>query len=334
MSSVDLAEAKTPLLNKTDKTNDDHKYPQLDKPNDTSQPLAKVDSKKQYVKILNASMKHNKFQYVEGLNVDIHPFNPTGECQKGGLYFCELSDVYLYLGYGTLIADVEIPSDAKVYQEKNKLKADKIILKNIRPFGEHKIWNDIEFCEKAVNKYANYIGYAKAQTPDMCVFAVALSPSNIKYVKHQTPEMGMYAIGSNPHLLQCITDQTPDMCKMAVMKDGMVIQYIKNQTPELCKLAINQNSDSIRYIKDQTPELCKLAVSVDSSSIRHIKNQTPELCKLAVENEAINILYIKEQTEEVCWIALNADFKLYRFIKNPTDEMKKCYNSQHRCVVM
>lgn len=315
MSSIDLIEAKT---------NDEYKYPQISKP----------INKKQYVKILSDDMEHHNFQYKEGLNVDTHPFTAYGHCQKGGLYFCELSDAYLFLDYGTLIADVEVPSDAKVYQENNKLKADKIIIKNIKPFREHEIWYDLEFCKKAVGRYPNYIEYAKAQTNDMCLLAVIFNASNIKYAQHQTPEMGLYAIGSNPYYLEYIKNPTYDICKIAVAKNGMVIQYIKNQTKSWCELAINQNADSIQHIKNQTPELCKLAVSLYSSSIRFIENQTPELCKIAVENEAYNIRHIKDQTEDLCWIALKKNFDTYRHIKNPTAEMTKYYKDQRVCIVM
>jgi DNA-dependent RNA polymerase auxiliary subunit epsilon len=318
MSSTDLIEeVKTPLLNDTDNLH-------LDKPND----------KKQYVKILIDDMKHHDFQYKEGLNVDIHKFTPYGECQKGGLYFCELSDAYLYLCYGSLIADVEIPLDANVYHEKNKLKANKIILKNIRPIKEHEIWNNLEFCEKAVNKSAHYIEYAKVQTKELCLLSIATHAPHIRYIKNQTLEMCMFAIGSDPSLIQYITDQTPDLCKMAIVKDGKAMQYIKNQTDELCRFAINQNGYNIKYIRDKTPELCKLAVSVCPSSIRYINDQTSELCKTAVENDAYNIRFIDIQTEDLCWIALKDKLDTYRYIKKPTDEMKKYYKSHTSCIVM
>ena len=93
-----------------------------------------IMSKPIYAKILHSSLCHYGFIYKIGLNIDTIPFNPKGECQSGGLYFCKYSDIYLYLDNGTLIADVEIPEDAIVYHEKNKKsKANKLIIKNIRP---------------------------------------------------------------------------------------------------------------------------------------------------------------------------------------------------------
>ena len=84
-----------------------------------------------YYKILNKEEKHNNFQYKTGLNVDTVPFNPSGKCQPGGLYFSEVKDIPNYFNYGPYIREVVLPDDAKVYKEPcgTKLKADRIILK-------------------------------------------------------------------------------------------------------------------------------------------------------------------------------------------------------------
>ena len=103
-----------------------------------------------YVKILREDMTHHNFLYKEGLNVDTVPFNPRGTCSPGGLYFCILEDMPQYIEYGPLIADVELPADATVYTEEHKLKADKIILKNIKPIQEHQCWSDLNFSKLAV----------------------------------------------------------------------------------------------------------------------------------------------------------------------------------------
>jgi hypothetical protein len=91
---------------------------------------------KTYVKILARNLVHHKFKYQEGLNEDTNVFMPIGTCQPGGLYFCERKDVELYLSYGPLIADVTIPEGAEVYEEQRKLKANKIILSNIREWKD------------------------------------------------------------------------------------------------------------------------------------------------------------------------------------------------------
>ena len=69
-----------------------------------------------YVKILHESLIHHNYKYNLGLNIDLIPFNSSGECQSGGLYYTDFDKFPLYLNYGTLIADVEIPEDAKIYK--------------------------------------------------------------------------------------------------------------------------------------------------------------------------------------------------------------------------
>ena len=77
-------------------------------------------------KLTNAAENHNGFQYQDGLNIDEIPFNPTGECQKGGLYFATLENIWDFLCYGANLREVTIPDDVQVYVEEYKFKADKI----------------------------------------------------------------------------------------------------------------------------------------------------------------------------------------------------------------
>ena len=76
--------------------------------------------------------KHNGFQYQDGLNVDTQPFNPSGECEPGGLYFfCEES-LHTFSKYVsrdiTWIREVTLLPDSRVYKMKNKFKTDKFFL--------------------------------------------------------------------------------------------------------------------------------------------------------------------------------------------------------------
>ena len=66
-----------------------------------------------------------------GLNDDHIPFNPIGECSTGGLYFTELDKLGCWIhapNSSSYIAKVSIPSNASVYVEKDKFKADQFVL--------------------------------------------------------------------------------------------------------------------------------------------------------------------------------------------------------------
>ena len=82
-----------------------------------------------FYKIMNEDENHNGLQYKTGLNVDILPFNPSGDCELGGIYFAR-EDILTFLNYGPWIRKVTLPEDAKVYENPDspkKWKADKVI---------------------------------------------------------------------------------------------------------------------------------------------------------------------------------------------------------------
>lgn len=84
------------------------------------------------IKLTTADLHHNSMVFQEGLNVDPIPFSPSDYCSPGGIYFCDIDyfDSWLYYAENIMVYyyDVIVPDDARVYVEKQKMKADKIIL--------------------------------------------------------------------------------------------------------------------------------------------------------------------------------------------------------------
>lgn len=84
-----------------------------------------------YYKILPEDLICRGFQYHEGLNIDT---NTIDKNESGyGLSFSDAKHILHSCSSGSMIAKVEIPNDAIVYHFNDKSKADRIILKNIRP---------------------------------------------------------------------------------------------------------------------------------------------------------------------------------------------------------
>lgn len=103
-----------------------------------------------YYKITNEKENHNGLQYKTGLNVDILPFNPSGDCKPGGIYFAR-EDILAFLEYGPWIRKVFIPKGANVYENPGlpeKWKADKVIL------GEREEIN-LEVIKRLIEEGAN-----------------------------------------------------------------------------------------------------------------------------------------------------------------------------------
>ena len=123
-----------------------------------------------YYKILPEDLNCRGFQYHEGLNIDTNTINEY-ECSYG-LHFSDAKYILSFYGHGTMIAEVELPEDAIVYHFDGKSKADKIILKNLRPLwsaetlevliqegADFEVYKYHLLYEAAKNGYLNAIKY-------------------------------------------------------------------------------------------------------------------------------------------------------------------------------
>jgi len=83
-----------------------------------------------FYKILNKEETHNGLKYHDGLNEDPLPFNPSGDCEPGGIYFTR-EDILAFLSYGPWIRQVTLPEGEPVYENPGspkKWKAKRVIL--------------------------------------------------------------------------------------------------------------------------------------------------------------------------------------------------------------
>ena len=68
-----------------------------------------------FYKITSQDEKHYGMQYKTGLNTDVLPFNPRGDCEKGGIYFSR-EDILAFLDYGPWIRKVTLPENEGIYE--------------------------------------------------------------------------------------------------------------------------------------------------------------------------------------------------------------------------
>ena len=83
-----------------------------------------------FYKITNEEENHNGLQYKTGLNVDPLPWNPSGSCESGGIYFSR-EDILAFMHCGPWIRKINIPRETEVYEDPDKpkkWKAHKVIL--------------------------------------------------------------------------------------------------------------------------------------------------------------------------------------------------------------
>ena len=83
-----------------------------------------------YYKITNKNETHHGLKYKTGLNIDPKPWNPSGNCEEGGIYFSR-EDILFFLDYGPWIRKVTIPTNIPIYTNPGlpvKFKAHRVIL--------------------------------------------------------------------------------------------------------------------------------------------------------------------------------------------------------------
>jgi len=88
-----------------------------------------------YLKITNEHENHHNYQYHDGLNILIEPFNHNinESCGPGGFYFTTKKYIFDYFDYGIYLREVRLPlSDSDFCMvtnlHRNKCRANKIIL--------------------------------------------------------------------------------------------------------------------------------------------------------------------------------------------------------------
>ena len=266
----------------------------------TGQQLNQQYPEKVFVKLTNQLENHNGYQFQTGLNIDSIPFNPSGECQPGGIYFCLLEKIHIWLNYNDdqmiYARVVTIPDDALVWVEREKFKADRIILSERQKIVDLEQWKDPVFCLEAVKQDGLALQYVLEQTPELCLEAVKQHSWALQYVKEQTPQLCLEAVKQDGWALQFVKQQTPELCLEAVRRNGSALQYVLEQTPELCLEAVKQNCWALKLVEQQTPEVCLEAVRRDGYALQYVLEQTPELCLEAAKHYSWALHYVLKET--------------------------------------
>ena len=282
-------------------------------------------SNTEFYKVLNQDGIHFGFTYQHGLNIDRIPFNPSGICLMGGLYFTELNKVSYWIGPNSVyIAKVTIPLNATVYVEEYKFKADQFVLDldNKVLIKDFHMWENEEFCKIAVSQADTYnLVFVRNQSDEICKLAVKHDYRALQYVINQTEDICKTAISNHAYALEFVKDKTDDICKLALSKHGYGLEFVKVQTYELCKLALSKNGRALQYVLLQTDELCKLAVSQNGFALEFVKTQTDELCTLAVSQTAHALKYVRNQTDEICKLAVSQNPFALEYVKVQTTEL-------------
>jgi hypothetical protein len=216
---------------------------------------------RKFYKITNSEEDHKGFQYKDGLNVDTIQFYPNEACEAGGLYFSDDVNFVSYLLYGPHIREVTIPDDARVYSEKDKYKADKIVLGPRCLIEESDVWKDIDLCEERVKLNGMVIKYVKNQTDTMQRNAVQKSPGAYMYMVNPTYETQKFIAKHKPFAFAYnINIIDKNLQDIAVFNAPHMIMLIENPSEELQNIAVKEFPYVYGYIKNPCKSVTEFAM--------------------------------------------------------------------------
>jgi len=112
-----------------------------------------------YFKLLNREETHNEFRFKTGLNIDIIPFNYNRDeiCVPGGIYFSKSQNILEWITSASYwIREVIIPKDANVIEFEDKLRADKVILKERMALSKVETWKYLVDHGANIHTYNDY----------------------------------------------------------------------------------------------------------------------------------------------------------------------------------
>lgn len=266
------------------------------------------------IKFTTDTENHNGFQLKTGLNIDTKPFYNKGSCSRGGIYFTSLYNFHLWSNYGSKqcvqFRYVTVPDDAKVYIERSKFKADRIVLSDPQPFNSvSQLWTDPRYYTHfdrtsynaqnipyVMNERFNMPEeYYMAFTKTFPTFASHIAP---KFLKNKEFRMKLYdlnskifsqltnyrdssecldAIGKYPAIYRELTTSEKvnhEIYTAALAADPMMLSSIhhKSQTSDICQYAFSHNPATFQFINPTfyRPEMYLPAVTANPSNFKLI----------------------------------------------------------------
>ena len=288
----------------------------------------------------------NGFQYKLGINKDIHPFDSSKKCSKGGLYYTDIQNIMKYEHHiniknimesahenqilntniqnikksghhdivkyehgGPVIGVIKIPKKVPIVKIGDKYKSPEINIIELHDYKKFLSREDLYLEEKKKITDINFV-FKKMpylQTFEMYMEAVKRYGLNLQYVRKDL--------------------QTTKMCMIAVKQYGSILQDVKPelQTPEMCMIAVKRHGSNLQFV---IPELrsdiiCMEAVKQNNSNLRFVLEfQSIEMCMEAVKYYSPNLEFVKPefQTLEMCMIAVKFHVSNLQFVK---PELKK-----------
>lgn len=246
-----------------------------------------------FIKLTNETETHNGFKFESGINVDIHEFNSTDECSKGGIYFIDEQEAWRWLYYNKeigimrYIRRVFIPNDAKVYVEANKFKADKLILGD-RIEVSRTLW------QTAAKKCIGILQHIPEFLIDKIMYrdAVKIDGRSLQFVPDDMKDSRLCkdAVINYSNALQFVPESimNKDICREAVKRNAGTLQYVPHHLKDwdMCIKAVRQKGLALQFVPEliKDIELCLEAINQDPNAIQFVPARI-KFTKMSEENK-------------------------------------------------
>lgn len=197
-----------------------------------------------YFKITNELENHHGLQYQDGIVEDILPFNSTGSCCPGGIYFSDDKNIMKFSHYGPWVRQVEIPEDAKWVEDPdgNKWRASKLFFHPRKDLWTVETIQWLMAQDVNINNYTDSIltEGAKRNSIELVKFAIT-QEVNVKLcssaLKHSVSN-------NNSEMLSFLLDNGGDI------NCGLLSEAAEHNSLEMAKFVINKGAD-IKLISNQ-----------------------------------------------------------------------------------
>lgn len=179
-----------------------------------------------FYKLLNESEQHYGMKYATGVNTDVLPFNPSGVCSSGGLYFFSRRQFVSFWWHVppenvVWLRMVSFTPNSLIWDEGDKMKTNEFVL------GERQLFFiPDDLCLAAVQDYGMALQFVKEQTSEICLAAVRQTGRSLQFVKAKTPEICLEAVRNFGRALEFVKDPTYEMCVYAIQNDLDALQFV------------------------------------------------------------------------------------------------------------
>jgi hypothetical protein len=193
----------------------------------------------QAVKIIGNN--HNNYHYQLGLNIDPIPFQPSGYCQAGGLYFTSMQCLPYYMErHGYEIAYIEIIDDCIIYLEDClQYKTDKLFITKIISIQDF---------------------FSQLSDKQFMDWSYAFGHYIIKHIPNAIKEWQLIAVKQNGSCIQYIINPDKDVQLAAVRRNGSAIQYINDPDIEVQLASVESEHYALSYIKNPSLAVIEKAI--------------------------------------------------------------------------